>query len=168
MRFIANFTPYFGPKRCIYTVFCKVFTTFLSLAGFSSAPTSIFAHLHLNVLLFCTRDLVEKCHTLQSGLYLASHLAPYWLSIYSSARLPVLHPGCCSVGGTCLLVYQCTQTSWVLTFTIWWSAEFNNYISVLNIYQYGKYGCFRQDLGCACKKSKCAKPCQVHLSVHVY
>ena len=72
MRFIANFTPYFGPKRCIYTVFCKVFTTFLSLAGFSSAPTSIFAHLHLNVLLLCTIDLVEKCHTLQSGQLVTS------------------------------------------------------------------------------------------------
>ena len=68
MRFIANCTPYFGPKRCIYTVFCKVFTTFLSLAGFLSTPTSIFAHLHLNVLLLCTRDLIEKCHTVQSGM----------------------------------------------------------------------------------------------------
>ena len=57
---MANFTPYFVPKRCIYTVFCKVFTIFLSLAGFSSAPTSIFAHLHLNVLLLCTRDLAKS------------------------------------------------------------------------------------------------------------
>ena len=96
MRFIANFTPYFGPKRCIYTVFCKVFTTFLSLADFSSAPTSIFAHLHLNVLLLCTRDLVEKCHTLQSGSQL-----PFLANRNAELAVPPLFwpVNCIKIGG---------------------------------------------------------------------